>query len=183
MTPALVILAVIVTAGAVVTVSAREPRFAALGMVVALVGAGFVTDPLPGTVALAARLVGAVLGGYLVWIALRGAPPPTSGWRLGWPGAGAIAIVAFAIGWLCAGSIGTVFGTVASDGPTIDAAAALAVGSPVPRAALGAAFALTALAAAPVVVGRDVLRLGLGLLLLLTAAGLLGSAMAARSEP
>ena len=63
------------------------------------------------------------------------------------------------------------------DGPSVGAAAALAAGSLVPRAALGAALALTALAAAPVLVGRDVLRLGLGLLLLLTAVGLLRNAL------
>ena len=51
-----------------------------------------------------------------------------------------------------------------------------------PRAALGAALALVALAAAPVLVGRDVLRLGLGLLLLLAAAGLLRNVMAVGTD-
>ncbi len=177
MTPAFVILAVVVAAGGVVAVSAREPRFAALGMVVALIGAAFVGDPPPGAAALAVRVVGGVLGGYLVWVALRGAPPPTTGWRVGWPGAAAVAIVAFAIGWLAAGSIGSTLATGAGDGPTVGAAASLAAGSLVPRAALGAALSLAALAAAPVLVGRDVLRLGLGLLLLLTATGLIRSAL------
>jgi hypothetical protein len=52
----------------------------------------------------------------------------------------------------------------------------------VPRAALGAALALIALAAVPVLVGRDVLRLGLGLLLLLAAAGLLRNVMAVGTD-
>jgi len=181
-TPAIILLAVVVTAAAVIATSAREPRFAALGMIVALVGAAYVTEPLPGLVALAARLAGSALGGYLVWVALRGAPPPTAGWRVGWPGAAAVAIVAFAIGWLAAGSIATGLAAATGSGPSVGAAAALAAGSPVPRAALGAALALTALAAAPVLIGRDILRLGLGLLLLLAAAGLLRNVMAVGTD-
>ena len=182
MTPAIILLAVVVTAAAVIATSAREPRFAALGMIVALVGSAYVTDPLPGLVALAARLAGSALGGYLVWVALRGATPPTSGWRVGWPGAAAVAIVAFAIGRLAAGSIATSLAAASGSGQAVGAAAALAAGSPVPRAALGAALALVALAAAPVLVGRDVLRLGLGLLLLLAAAGLLRNVMAVGTD-
>jgi hypothetical protein len=47
----------------------------------------------------------------------------------------------------------------------------------VPCAALGAAFALVALAAGPVLLARDVLRLGLALLLLIAAADLAGNAL------
>jgi hypothetical protein len=181
-TPALVILAVIVTAAAVVATSAREPRFAALGMIVAIVGAAYVTDPLPGAVALAARLAGSALGGYLVWVSLRGAPPPTAGWQVGWPGAAAVSIVAFAIGWLASGTVANAIVAATGSGPTVGAAAALAAGSPVPRAGFGAALALSALAAAPVLLGRDVLRLGLGLLLLLAAVGLLRNVMAVGTD-
>ena len=63
MTPAIILLAVVVTAAAVIATSAREPRFAALGMIVALVGSAYVTEPLPGLVALAARLAGSALAG------------------------------------------------------------------------------------------------------------------------
>jgi hypothetical protein len=52
----------------------------------------------------------------------------------------------------------------------------------VPRAAIGAAFALVALAAGPVLLTRDVLRMGLALLLLVAAAGLVGNALGARAE-
>jgi hypothetical protein len=182
-TPALVILAIIVTASAVVATSAREPRLAALGMVVTIVGAAYVTEPLPGVVALAARLAGSVLAGYLVWVALRGAPPPTAGWRLGWAGAGAVAAIAFAIGWMASGTVaGALAPTGDSGAPAVGAASALAAGSPVPRAAFGACLALVALAAAPVLVGRDVLRLGLGLLILLAATGLLRNVMAVGTD-
>lgn len=179
MTAALVAVAVIVVAGAVVAVSAHEPRLAALGLLVALLGAPFVSDPLPDAVSLAARLVGAVLGGYLIWVALRGAPAPTAGSRLGWPGATAVAIAGFAAGWLSASAVGGALGAISGEGPSAGGTAvALVAGSPVAHAALGAAFALIALAAGPVLVTRDVLRLGLGLLLLAATSELLRSALA-----
>lgn len=183
MTSALVIIALLVTAGGVVAVSAREPRLAALGVVIALVGAAFVADPLPDVAAVAARVVGSVLAGYLVWVSLRGAPPPTTGWRIGWPGAAAVATVAFVTGWLASGTIANTLAVGEGDGPSVGAAAALAAGSLVPRAALGASLALVTLAAAPVLVGRDVLRLGLGLLLVLGAVELLRNALGGRPDP
>ena len=51
-----------------------------------------------------------------------------------------------------------------------------------PRAALGAALALVALAARAGALARDVLRLGLGLLLLLAAAGLVRNALVGGSD-
>lgn len=178
MTPALVAVALLVAVGAVAAASAREPRFAALGLVVATLGAAYVSDPLPGMAALAARLVGALLGGYLVWVALRDAPAPTAGSHLGWPGAAAIALAGFAAGWLSAGAVGSAVGGISGEGPSAGVtAAALVAGSPVAHAALGAAFTLIALAAAPVLVARDVLRLGVGLLLVLASAELLRNAL------
>lgn len=183
MTPALVVVALVVTGGAVAAVSAREPRLATLGLLVALLGAPFVADPLPGTIAVAARLVGTVLGAYVVWVSLRAAPGPTVGSRIGWPGAAAIAMAAFAAGWLSATTIGAGLASISGDGPSSGAAAAsLVAGSPVARAALGASFALVALAAGPVLVARDVLRLGLGLLLLIAAVELLGEALGGRAD-
>ncbi len=179
MTPILVALAGLVAVGGIVAVSAREPRFAVLGVIIALVGAGYVADPLPSLVALAARLAGAVLGGYLIWVALRRAPAQTAGWHVGWPGAVALAVAAFAAGWFAAGTLATALGATTGEGPSAaGVATALSAGSPVARAALAAAFALVALAAAPVLVARDVLRLGIGLLLLIAAAGLVRNALA-----
>jgi hypothetical protein len=177
-TSLLVVIAALVAAGGVVAVSAREPRFATLGVFVTLVGAAYVADPVPSLEALAARLVGAILAGYLVWVALRRAPAQTAGWHLGWPGGVALAIVAFLAGWLAAGGIATALASTLGDGPSAAGVApALVTGSPVSRAAFGAAFALLALAAAPVLVVRDSLRLGLGLLLLVAAAGLVRNAL------
>lgn len=184
MTPVLVLLAALVAAGGALAVATREPRLAALGTLFALVGSAYVVDPLPGTLALGARLTGAVIAGYLTWIALRRAPGALPPPGIGLPGAGAIAIVAFATGWLAASTLGTALAAGSSDGPSTGAAAtALADGSFVPRAALGAAFALVALAAGPVLLARDVLRMGLGLLLLIAAAGLLGNALGAAADP
>ncbi len=184
MTVALVLLALLVTAGAVVAVGAATPRLAALGMFVAMVGSAYVADPLPTTLALAARLVGSTLGAYLVWIALRRAPTQIPGIAVAWTGAAVVAGAAFLIGWLAAGSLGTALAAGSGDGPGLSSVgAALAEGSPVARAALGASLALAAVAIAPVVIARDLLRTGLGLLLLLASATLLRNALGTSADP
>lgn len=184
MTIALVLLALLVAGGAVVAVGAATPRLAALGMFVALVGSAYVADPLPDTLALAVRLVGSTLGAYLVWIALRRAPAHIPGIAVAWPGALAVAAVAFIAGWLVAGSLGTALAAGSGDGPGLSSVgAALAAGSPVARAALGASLALAAVAVAPVVMARDLLRTGLGLLLLLASATLLRNALGTSADP
>jgi hypothetical protein len=181
-TPVLLAIAAITVAGAVVAVSAREPRFAVLGVLVALLGAAFVADPLPGSIALGARLTGTVLAGYLVWVSLRGVPVPTAGSRLGWSGAAAIAVAACVTGWLAAAAVSAVLVATPVDQDTAGAAGGLADGSLVAHAAMAAAFALAALAAGPILGGRDVLRLGLGLLLAIGAADLLRASIAGRSD-
>ncbi len=180
MTAALVVLAALIAGGGVAAVSAREPRLAALGTLIVLVGTAFMADPLPDVLAIAARLTGAVLAGYLIWVALRQPGAPTAGWQIGWPGAAAVAVASFATGWLAANALGAELAVIVGEGPSsAGVAAALAEGGLVPRAAIGAAAALLALAAAPVLMARDVLRLGLGLLLLLSAADLVRQALAA----
>lgn len=182
MTPVLLALAAVTVAGAVVAVSAREPRFAVLGALIALLGAAFVADPLPGSVALAARLTGTVLAGYLVWVSLRGVPVPTTGSRLGWPGAAAIAVAAVATGWLAAAAVSAVLVATPAEATPAGAAGGLADGSLVAHAAMAAAFALAALAAGPVLVAGDVLRLGLGLLIAVGAADLVRASLAGRTD-
>jgi hypothetical protein len=178
MTPVLVVIAVIVAAGGVAAVGSANPRVAALGMTVALAGSAFVADPLPGAVGVAACLTGSLLAGYLVWIAVRGAPPEVHGTAGSLPAAAAVAVVAFVAGWLAAGSLGAAMVAGPGDGPGLGTTGvALAAGSPVARAALASALALGAMAAAPVVMARDTLRLGLGLMLLLAAAALVRNAL------
>jgi hypothetical protein len=147
--PALAGVALAVLLGAVVAVSARTSRTALLGLVVAMLGAAFLADPLPQSLGLAVRLVGAVLAGYLLWIAGRDPGTRTGGSRLGWPAELLIAAAAAVVGF---GSHG--------------------LGAPAggPALAQAAGFALAALSVAPLFNGRDVLRIGLGAVLLTTGA-------------
>lgn len=156
MNPALAGVALAVVLGAVVAASARNARAAVLGLIIALIGGSFVADPLPGSLALAGRLVGTVLGGYLLWIAARGSDARTGGSRLGWPAELLIAGSAAVVGY---GSHG--LGAPAS-GPAL---------------AQAAGFALAALAIAPMLNGRDVVRVGVGLALLTNGAILVGAAL------
>lgn len=187
MTPVLLILSVIVVVGAVTAVAAATPRAAVLGLLVALLGAAYVADPLPGPVGLGARVAGTTLGTYLVWIALRRAPrvlPPATAGRLG---SGAIAVAAFVAGWLAAAGLGEALAAAAGgtgEGPGIgNVGATLAGGSLVARASLGTAFALAAVALPQVVLPRDTLRLGTGCLLLLASAGLVANALVGQLDP
>jgi hypothetical protein len=147
--PALAGVALAVVLGGVIAVSARNARTAVLGLILAMVGGAFVAEPLPDSVGLAARLVGAILAGYLLWIAGRDADARTGGSRPGWPAellvGGAAAVVGYGSHGLGAPAAG-------------------------PALAQAAGLALAALAVAPVVNGRDVMRIGLGLSLLATGA-------------
>ncbi len=147
MNPALAGVALAVLLGAVVAASARTTRTAVLGLILAMTGASFLADPLPDSLGLAARLVGTVLAGYLLWIAGRDPDARTGGSRLGWPAELLVATAAAVVGY---GSHG--------------------LGAPAtgPALAQAAGFALAALAVAPLFNGRDVVRLGLGAILLMT---------------
>lgn len=177
------LVAVLVVVGGVAAVAASTPRLAVLGLLLAIVGSAYVSDPVPGVVALGLRLAGSTLGLYLVWIALRRAPRFLPASSAGWLGSAAIAGVAFAAGFLVADRLGTALGGGALDGPGIGGVgAALMAGSLVPRAAMGAAFALAALATPAVVLGRDTLRIGIGLLLLLASTSLVGNALVGQPD-
>jgi hypothetical protein len=154
--PALVGVALAVVIGAVVAGSARNARTAIFGVIITMVGAPFIADPLAAPLGLAARLVGAVLAGYLLWVATRGYRVRTAGSLVGWPTDAFLAIAAAVVGY---GSHGL---GAPADGPAMAAAAG---------------FALAALAVVPVVAGRDVLRVGLGLSLLLTGALLIRTSL------
>ncbi|MFP5343579.1 MAG: hypothetical protein ACLGIJ_11770 [Candidatus Limnocylindria bacterium] len=154
MNPILLAAAVAVIGAAVVAVSAREARTVILALAVALLVSPVITDPVAAPLGLAARLVGAILGAYLLWIAarddasLRLAHATTAGSRIGWP---AELLVAAAAGVVGVGAHGL---------------GAPAGGSDIASAA---GFALAALAVLPVLTGRDLLRIGIGCLLLVDA--------------
>jgi hypothetical protein len=147
--PALAGVALAVAVGALVAGSARNARTAILGLVVTMVAAPVLADPLPGSLGLAARLVAAILAGYLLWVATRGPRLRTGGSLVGWPTDAFLAAAAAVVGY-------------ASHGLGAPAAG--------PALASAAGFALAALAIVPIVTGRDVLRVGLGLGLLISGA-------------
>lgn len=155
MNPILAIVALAVIGGAVVVVSARETRTVLLALAVTLVASPLVADPLSAPLGLAARLVGAVLATYLLWVVARDRddashlPSPTEGSRIGWPAEVLVAAAAAVVGF-------------ASHG----------LGAPTagPPLASAAGFAVAAIALIPVVTGRDVVRVGTALLLLIDAA-------------
>ena len=162
MNPALAGVALAVVVGAVIAGSARNARTAIFGLVITMVGVPLLADPVAAPLPLAARLVAAVLAGYLLWIATRG--PRVADRRL--PGRLAdrafLAIAAATVGY---GSHG--LGAPAA-GPALAAAAG---------------FALAALAVLPVVTGRDILRIGLGLGLLLGGALLVRTSLGGTPDP
>jgi hypothetical protein len=160
--PALAGVALAVVVGAVVAGSARNARAAVLGLVVSLVFGPLLADPTGQPLGLAARLVGAILAGYLLWIAARGSGVRTGGSRLGWPSEVLVAAAAAAVGY---GSHGL---------------GAEAVG---PALAQAAGFALAALSIAPIANGRDIVRVGTGLLLLISGAILVRTALGGTPEP
>lgn len=162
MNPALVGVALAVVVGAIVAGSARNARSAILGLVVTMVAAPVLTDPIPAPLGLAARLVGAVLAGYLLWVATRGDRVQTHGSLVGWPTDAFLAIAAAVVGY---GSHGL---GAPTDGTPLAAAAG---------------FALAALAVLPVVTGRDILRIGLGLCLLLSGALLVRASLGGTPDP
>ena len=176
--------ATVVALGGIVAVSARVPRVAILGLLVVLLGGPSVTHAVPDPLGAAPRLIGAVLGAYLLWIAVRDAPAGTfRGSAIGWAGTTALGCTAFGAGV----AIGAVLvGEAGTTGAAIGAGAADPVATGDPAAVVGglaAALTLAVLAAAPTLLSRDVLRTGLGLLLLVAAVDLGREALDAVGGP
>jgi len=162
MNPILAFVALAVVSGAVVVVAARDARTVSVAMAVTLVASPLLADPLATPLGLAARLVGAILATYLLWVVVRKRggvgmlPSPTSGSRIGWPAEILVAAAAAVVGF-----------------------AAHGLGAPAggPPLASAAGFAVASLAVVPVATGRDVIRMGTGLVLLIDAALLVRGAL------
>lgn len=156
MTPLLVAAGAVVALGAAVAIGTRAGRASALGVLIALVFAPFVADPLPATDVAAFRIVAGVLAAYLVLVATRRAGPATSS-PLGLPATLAAAAAAFVVGL-----------------------GATAVGLPGfgPVAALAAGLATLAVAVPAVGLARDPLRLGVASVVLLNGGLLLRAGLA-----
>jgi hypothetical protein len=155
--PLLALAAIAVTAGAVVSVAARDGRVALGGLAAVLLVSPFLADPLPAWLAILIRLVAALLAVYLAWIAVRTPGSVTRGSLLGWPVEALIAAAAWVIG----------FGTAGLGAAPLGPAEAQAAG-----------FALVTLSVGPIVHGRDVYRLGAGAVLLVSGVLLIRAALA-----
>ena len=157
MNPLLALAAIAVTAGAVVSVAARDGRVALGGLAAVLLVSPFIADPLPPWLAILIRVVAALLAVYLAWIAVRQPGSVTRGSLLGWPVEALIAAAALVIGFGTAGLGATPLG---------------------PAEAQAAGFALVTLSVGPIVHGRDVYRLGAGAVLLVSGVLLIRAALA-----
>ena len=165
MSPFQVGAALAVLAGAVLAVSARDIRWILGGLAVAIGLAAILADPLPSPLAVAIRVLAAVLGVELILIAVRGSVPRAAnpqGPPLGPIAPALVGAAAFVIGYAASG-----------------------VGSPAagPAVATATGLGLAAIAAGPLVLGRDLLRIGSGLALLATAAELVRAGLAGTPSP
>jgi hypothetical protein len=130
-------------------VRAPDGRAIALGAALTLLLAPVASGALPDAIALAYRIVAALLSAYLLWMAVRTTTPFVSPPRLGGTAEAAFVGVGFVLG--------LVLGYGSGEGSAAPLAAALATGL--------AALSL-------LVFGRDPLRVGTGAILGLLAAGL-----------
>lgn len=152
--------AVAVVLGGVVAVTARDGRVVVLGLMLAAVSASLVASPLPGSLAVTARILGAMLAAYLLWAAAGSGSIESAGSAVGPIAEACVAIAAFAIGL-----------TVTPVDP---------LAGPVEAQAAG--LAMIVLAVAPLV-GRDVFRMGVGVTLLTLGGSLLMEAWSGPTAP
>ena len=154
--------AVVVVAGAVVAVSARDARLAIVGFTLAAAISSVIADPLPAAIPLLFRIVAALFAGYLLWIVVRETDTRVGSTSLGWPVEALAAATAFVIGL---------------------APSLLETEQAGPDAAFASGLALIVLAMVPVMFARDAFRLGMGLLLLLDGAALVRVGIAGTPAP
>jgi hypothetical protein len=152
----------VTVAGALLAITGRDARIALVGLLVALVAAPLLADPLPEPAALGVRVVAALLGGYLLYMTLRDSSAATRGSLAGLPAETLAAAAAYVIG----------YGTSGLGSAPLGPAAASATG-----------FALAVISVAPIVRGADVFRLGVALAILVTGAELVRVGLAGTPSP
>ena len=109
MNPILAAAALLVISGSVVAVSGRDARTVLLALAVVLLVSPVVAEPVADPVGLAARLLGAILATYLLWVAARDdrsarlAHASTGGSRIGWPAEMLVATAASIVGFYAHG--------------------------------------------------------------------------------
>ena len=155
-----VLAAVVVVLGGVVAVAPRDGRIVILGLMLAAVAASLVASPLPSSLAVTARILGALLAAYLLWAAAGSGWVNSAGSAIGIVAEGAAAAAAFLVGL-------TIRPVDPLAGPVVAQAAGLA---------------LIALAVAPLA-GRDVFRLGVGVTLLTLGCSLMVTAWSGPTPP
>lgn len=155
-----VLAAVVVVLGGVVAVAPRDGRIVILGLMLAAVAASLVASPLPSSLAVTARILGALLAAYLLWAAAGSGWVNSAGSAIGIVAEGAAAAAAFLVGL-----------TIRPVDPLAGPVVAQATG-----------LALIALAVAPLA-GRDVFRLGVGVTLLTLGCSLMVTAWSGPTPP
>lgn len=158
----LVTASLVTVAGALVAITGRDARIALVGLLVALVAAPLLADPVPEPAAVGVRIVAALLGGYLLFMTLRDTSAVTRGSLAGLPAETLAAAAAYVIGHGTSG-LGS-----APLGPT---------------EASATGFALAVISVAPIVRGADVFRLGVALAILVTGAELVRVGLAGTPSP
>jgi hypothetical protein len=137
-----VIGAVATVCGGVAAVSSRDSRVVVAGLLLAMLATSIVSSPEPAALALAFRILGALLAAYLIWAA-RAQSTASEGSGIGVMAEVAAAGAAFCVGWFVV--------------PVKPLAG--------PIAAQAAGVALITLAIVPLT-GRNILRVGAGATLL-----------------
>ena len=155
-----VLAAVAVVVGGVVAVAPRDGRIVILGLMLAAVAASVVASPLPSSLAVTARILGALLAAYLLWATAGSGWVNSAGSAIGPISEGAAAVAAFVVGLMIR---------------PVDPLAG-------PVVAQAAGLALIALAVAPLT-GRDVFRLGVGVTLLTLGCSLMITAWSGPTPP
>jgi len=151
---------VAVVLGGVVAASTRDGRVVVLALMLAAVAASLVASPLPGSLAVTARILGAMLAAYLLWAAAGSGSINSAGSAIGLVAEAAVAVAAFAVG-LAMRPVDPLAG---------------------PVEAQAAGLSLIALAIVPLA-GRDVFRMGVGVTLLTLGSSLLVGAWSGPTPP
>lgn len=160
MSPTLAGVALAVTVGAVIAASSREARAALIGLVIALSLGPFLTEPLPGTAVLGARVITGILVVYLLRAASAGEVPGQPS-RIGWP-SGALLAAAAAIAGV---ALATSLADLQRGGPQPGSEAGLLDLLTPSALALAAGLGSFVVGLGPAFLGSHALRATIGLLL------------------
>ena len=150
MTHAYVVAAAVAVLGGIAAISARDARIVVIGLFLAICAAQLAASPEPSVLAIVFRVLGSLLGSYLLWAAARGRSIDAEGSAMGVLAECAVAAAAFTAGWF-------VVPVKPLAGPLV---------------AQAAGIALIAISIVPLT-GRDLLRVGVGATILVLGGSML----------